>query len=83
MISMSLNQAATLTRAELFDISNAAAKASRFSGINIDSRLVQPGELFVALHGERVDGHEFVSQAFAAGAKACLLYTSPSPRDPL
>jgi UDP-N-acetylmuramoyl-tripeptide--D-alanyl-D-alanine ligase len=36
--------------------------------VEIDSRKVQPGDLFVAVKGERVDGHEYVQQAFAAGA---------------
>lgn len=39
----------------------------------IDSRLVIPGSLFVALPGERADGHSFVSAAFAKGAIAALV----------
>lgn len=35
-----------------------------------DSRLVQPGWLYVALRGIRVDGHDFVGEALAAGASA-------------
>ena len=38
----------------------------------IDSRAVRPGSLFVALRGERVDGHDFVSTAFAQGAAAAV-----------
>ena len=38
----------------------------------IDSRAVTPGCLFVALPGERVDGHEFAGSAVAAGAAAVL-----------
>ena len=38
----------------------------------IDSRAVTPGALFVALPGERVDGHDFVPAAAAAGASAVL-----------
>ncbi len=37
-----------------------------------DSRLAEPGSLFVALAGERVDGHEFVGQAASAGAVAAV-----------
>jgi len=37
-----------------------------------DSRLVEPGGLFVALSGERVDGHDYARQAMAAGAVAVL-----------
>jgi UDP-N-acetylmuramoyl-tripeptide--D-alanyl-D-alanine ligase len=43
------------------------------TGVAIDSRAVRPGDLFVALPGERTDGHEFVAQAAAAGAVAALL----------
>ena len=37
-------------------------------GISIDSRTVRPGELYVAIRGERFDGHDFVEAALAAGA---------------
>jgi UDP-N-acetylmuramoyl-L-alanyl-D-glutamate--2,6-diaminopimelate ligase len=40
------------------------------TGIRDDSRAVQPGNLFVAVRGLRVDGHEFVRQAVAGGAAA-------------
>ncbi|MFO7166474.1 MAG: UDP-N-acetylmuramoyl-tripeptide--D-alanyl-D-alanine ligase [Chloroflexota bacterium] len=39
----------------------------------IDSRLVTPGCLFVALRGERVDGHDFVADAVARGARGALV----------
>lgn len=39
----------------------------------IDSRLVIPGSLFVALVGEKADGHEFVAEAFDSGAVAALV----------
>ena len=39
----------------------------------VDSRLVEPGQLFVALPGEHVDGHEFVAAALAAGAAGVLI----------
>ena len=40
-----------------------------------DSRAVRPGTLFVALHGERVDGHLFVADAVARGASVVVLET--------
>ncbi|MGI6591191.1 MAG: UDP-N-acetylmuramoyl-tripeptide--D-alanyl-D-alanine ligase [Eggerthellaceae bacterium] len=43
------------------------------SGITWDSREVVPGNLYVALPGERVDGHDFVADAFASGARAVLV----------
>ena len=36
--------------------------------ICVDSRLIRPGDVFVALSGTRVDGHDFIDQAVAAGA---------------
>lgn len=39
----------------------------------IDSRRVQPGDLFVALPGERVDGHDYVDGALAAGAAGAIV----------
>ncbi|HEV2007498.1 MAG TPA: UDP-N-acetylmuramoyl-tripeptide--D-alanyl-D-alanine ligase, partial [Burkholderiales bacterium] len=44
-----------------------------FSAVNTDSRTIQRGDLFVALRGERFDGHLFVAQAAAAGAAAALV----------
>jgi UDP-N-acetylmuramoyl-tripeptide--D-alanyl-D-alanine ligase len=42
----------------------------------VDSRQVIPGALFVAMVGERVDGHEYVQEAFKRGA-ACALVQKP------
>jgi UDP-N-acetylmuramoyl-tripeptide--D-alanyl-D-alanine ligase len=42
-------------------------------GVAIDSREVGPSELFVALPGERADGHRFVADALARGAAAALV----------
>ena len=41
--------------------------------VHTDTRTVKPGDLFVALRGERFDGHEFIAQARAAGAVAVLV----------
>ncbi|MGE5250111.1 MAG: UDP-N-acetylmuramoyl-tripeptide--D-alanyl-D-alanine ligase [Bacteroidota bacterium] len=40
----------------------------------IDSRQVIPGSLFVAIPGERVDGHDFVAEAFGRGASFALIH---------
>src|SRR5579864_7060820 len=40
------------------------------AGVSIDSRTVQPGELFLAIRGPRHDGHGFVAGALAGGAAA-------------
>ena len=39
-----------------------------FTGATFDSRQVKPGMLFVALKGEKADGHDFIPQALAKGA---------------
>jgi len=48
------------------------------SGITIDSRLVRPGDLYVALSGAHHHGAEFAQQAAAAGAVAILTDTAGS-----
>ncbi|HEX3428966.1 MAG TPA: Mur ligase domain-containing protein, partial [Candidatus Limnocylindrales bacterium] len=48
-------------------------------GAAVDSRLVVPGNLFVALAGERTDGHRFVGAALDAGAAALLVAEAPDP----
>jgi UDP-N-acetylmuramoyl-tripeptide--D-alanyl-D-alanine ligase len=47
-----------------------------FGGIAIDSRVVRPGDLFVALLGEHVDGHQFVRAALERGAQGALVRRS-------
>jgi UDP-N-acetylmuramoyl-tripeptide--D-alanyl-D-alanine ligase len=42
-------------------------------GYSIDSRTVQTGELFFAVKGERLDGHDFVEQALSRGAIAAVV----------
>ena len=41
-------------------------------GIAYDSRLVKPGFLFIALRGEKVNGHDFIGGAFEQGATVVL-----------
>ena len=48
-------------------------------GAAVDSREVVPDNLFVALPGERTDGHRFVGEAIAAGAAAVLVHRPPEP----
>src|SRR5262249_40934444 len=50
-----------------------AAGAWSVNGISIDSRTVAPGDLFVALHGDRFDGHDYVAPSLAAGAAAAMV----------
>lgn len=48
------------------------------SGLSIDTRTLNQGDMFVALKGESRDGHDFVSAAFEAGADAALVTHRPS-----
>ena len=44
-----------------------------FRRVSTDTRRIEPGDLFVALAGERFDGHAFVATAFERGAAAALV----------
>ena len=46
---------------------------ARLASISIDSRAIRPGELFVAIHGPRHDGHDFVAEVLAGGALAAVV----------
>lgn len=46
---------------------------SEIRGVTLDSRTLEKGELFVALPGEKVDGHMFVKEALDKGAAAVLI----------
>lgn len=48
-------------------------RAGSFTGVSIDSRTVSPGDLFVAVRGESLDGHRFIDGAIAAGAAGVLI----------
>jgi UDP-N-acetylmuramoyl-tripeptide--D-alanyl-D-alanine ligase len=69
-----------LIRLSLADIADAVdgrlhrAEGSEIvsAGVEFDSRKIEPGGLFVAVPGERVDGHDFAAQAVADGATGVL-----------
>jgi UDP-N-acetylmuramoyl-tripeptide--D-alanyl-D-alanine ligase len=44
-----------------------------FTGVSTDSRSLAPGDLFVAIKGDKFDGHDFVSQAFDQGAAVAIV----------
>lgn len=70
--SATLNQLLEVLLSQPVNLSETAlAKAS--IGIQTDTRILKAGEVFLALRGEKFDGHEFVAQAIAKGALAAIV----------
>lgn len=68
MERISLTEAAGALKADMSVDSGAT-----FAGVSTDSRMVRSGDLFVALRGERFDGHRFVADALASGAVSAVV----------
>ena len=51
------------------------------TGVNIDSRKIKDGHLFVAMKGTQVDGHKFIGKAIESGAKAILWEDMPQEKN--
>ncbi len=49
------------------------------TGVNIDSRRIKAGHLFIAMKGMQVDGHQFIGKAIELGAKSILCEDLPEP----
>ena len=62
--------------AELIGASGDFGREKVVAGYSIDSRTIQPGELFFAVRGERFDGHDFVAAALEKGAAAAVVAAS-------
>ncbi len=70
MIALSLAEIASVVGGQTHDIPDPSVQVT--GSVVRDSREVEPGSLFVAFVGERVDGHDFAEQVVAAGAVAVL-----------
>ncbi len=70
--SATLTQLVDVLSAQPVNLSE-AEEAQLAIAIQTDTRLLQPGEVFVALRGEKFDGHEFVPMAIAKGAIAAIV----------
>ncbi|WP_216897234.1 UDP-N-acetylmuramoyl-tripeptide--D-alanyl-D-alanine ligase [Nocardia alni] len=70
MIEMTLREIAEIVGGTLHDVPDPAATVT--GAVEFDSRRVGSGDLFLALPGERVDGHDYAATAVAAGAVAVL-----------
>lgn len=63
-----LEQILTATRGMLL-----VSGPSNFSGISTDTRTLQAGDLYLALHGEKMNGHQFLTQAREKGAAGAII----------
>ena len=71
------------SEAELIAAFRAAPSAplsSAVGGISIDSRTLEPGDLFFAIRGDAHDGHDHVARAFEAGAAAAVVSRERAPQ---
>lgn len=61
------------------------AEGAPITGVTTDTRTARPGELFIALKGDRFDGHDHLEQALAKGCAALLVSRPPgaSPEVPV
>jgi len=57
-----------------------AQAAAAVKGYSIDSRTIAAGDLFFAIHGERLNGHDYVDAALSAGAVAAVVARQELPR---
>lgn len=46
-------------------------------GVNIDSRLIKEGHIFIAIKGTQADGHEYIEKAIEKGAKVVICQDLP------
>ncbi|MBQ2710171.1 MAG: UDP-N-acetylmuramoyl-tripeptide--D-alanyl-D-alanine ligase, partial [Clostridia bacterium] len=58
------------------------SEARDITGIATDSRETESGTLFIAIKGERVDGHDYIAQAIARGAAAVIAERMPDGLEP-
>lgn len=53
---------------------------TEITGINIDSRQIEAGHLFIAVRGTQTDGHNYIGKAIEQGAKAVICETIPEDK---
>ena len=70
MKPLSLQTISEVTKGRL--IGSKQESQTCITGVVRDNREVEPGNLFLCIKGERVDGHSFANAAFSAGAACCL-----------
>ena len=72
-MNFTLSQAASLAGGTV----TPTGASAELTGVALDSRKARPGDLFVAIEGDRVDGHDFIGAAAAEGAAAALASRRP------
>ncbi|MGE6489365.1 UDP-N-acetylmuramoyl-tripeptide--D-alanyl-D-alanine ligase [Paenisporosarcina sp. NPDC076898] len=70
------------TVAEWLNINDQEISDVTVSGVSINTKTIQPGDLFIPFKGEKVNGHQYVTQAFEKGASAAL-WQKDEPNPPL
>jgi UDP-N-acetylmuramoyl-tripeptide--D-alanyl-D-alanine ligase len=60
-------------------ISRPARHDAPVTGLSIDSRTIRPGQAFLALRGDRFDGHDYIDQAIEAGAALVIVEAGRDP----
>lgn len=78
MKNMTLQNITEACRGTLLTVSGENVSSEEITGVVIDSRKLAPGNLFVAIVGNRVDGHTFTTQVLREGAAAVVVERMPS-----
>lgn len=79
MLDIKLSEVAELCQgtAYLPDNTGKLVTEDKITGVTLDSRKVEPGFVFVATRGERVDGHDFINEVFEKGAVGVICEKLP------
>jgi UDP-N-acetylmuramoyl-tripeptide--D-alanyl-D-alanine ligase len=73
MLDISLNDFLKMRDVRFVNIPDEKFKSRHIKGISIDSRMLEPDQVYWAIKGERYDGHDFVSEAQSKGALCSII----------
>ena len=80
MQGLNINTVAQSCNGKIYTVDNNISN-KEFTGVEIDSRNIVEGNLFIATQGERVDGHSFIPSVFEKGALAVICEKLPEKMD--
>ena len=83
MLSIAIADILKLTDGVFYNVPKSSLNIRHIKGISIDSRSIEPGEIFWCIRGNRFDGHEYVGEALAKGALFAVVEKEYSARLPL